>query len=145
LGKNIMDLTQDELSRARADPARPQHGGDVDRLARAEMCAAERSRRDTRFQQDIFASKHTFKDQPRLTDHAFEVAKFFGAKIIRVFSYWRTVDRRSASTRLRGLRTISRTKLRRKPDHRDGERARLQHRHGGRIGEAAECGGAPRI
>ena len=47
---------------------------------------------DTRFQQDIFASKHTFEDQPRLTDHAFMLAKFFGEKIIRVFSYWRTVD-----------------------------------------------------
>jgi sugar phosphate isomerase/epimerase len=47
---------------------------------------------DSRFQHDIFASKHTFDDQPRLTDHALELAEFFGAPIIRVFSYWRTVE-----------------------------------------------------
>ena len=47
---------------------------------------------DGRFQQDVFAAKHTFEDQPRLTDHAFKIAEFFGAKIVRVFSYWRTVE-----------------------------------------------------
>jgi sugar phosphate isomerase/epimerase len=47
---------------------------------------------DTRFQQDIFASTHTFDDQPRLAEHAFKIAKKTGAKIIRVFSYWRTVQ-----------------------------------------------------
>ena len=40
----------------------------------------------------MFASKHTFADQPRLTDRAFEIAKRIGARIVRVFSYWRTVD-----------------------------------------------------
>ena len=34
----------------------------------------------------------TFADQPRLAARAFEIAKRTGAKIIRVFSYWRTVD-----------------------------------------------------
>jgi hypothetical protein len=47
---------------------------------------------DTRFQQDVFASKHTFEQQPWLTDRAFHIAKVTGAKIIRVFSFWRTVD-----------------------------------------------------
>ena len=47
---------------------------------------------DSRFQHDVFASKHTFEDQPRLTEHAFKLAKFFGTRVIRVFSYWRTVD-----------------------------------------------------
>jgi L-ribulose-5-phosphate 3-epimerase len=47
---------------------------------------------DTRFQQDAFASRHTFEDQPRLTARAFEIAERTGAKMIRVFSYWRTVD-----------------------------------------------------
>lgn len=47
---------------------------------------------DTRFQQDVFASRHTFEDQPRLTARAFEIAARTGAGIIRVFSYWRTVD-----------------------------------------------------
>jgi sugar phosphate isomerase/epimerase len=47
---------------------------------------------DTRFQQDAFASRHTFEDQPRLTDRALEIAERTGARMIRVFSYWRTVD-----------------------------------------------------
>lgn len=46
---------------------------------------------DTRFQQDVFASKHTFEDQQRLTTRAFEVAKRCGARIVRVFSYWRVM------------------------------------------------------
>ena len=47
---------------------------------------------DARFQQDIFGSSYTFADQPRLTARAFDVAERTGARIIRVFSYWRTVD-----------------------------------------------------
>jgi L-ribulose-5-phosphate 3-epimerase len=47
---------------------------------------------DERFQQDMFAAKYTFTDQPRLTQRAFEIAKRTGAKIIRVFSYWRVVQ-----------------------------------------------------
>jgi len=46
---------------------------------------------DTRFQHDVFASKHTYEDQPRLTERAFTIAKHLGAPIVRVFSYWRTV------------------------------------------------------
>jgi L-ribulose-5-phosphate 3-epimerase len=45
---------------------------------------------DPRFQQDVFGSSYTFDDQPRLTRRAFEVAEKAGARIIRVFSYWRT-------------------------------------------------------
>jgi sugar phosphate isomerase/epimerase len=47
---------------------------------------------DSRFQQDMFASRHTIADQPRLAARAFAIAKRTGARIIRVFSYWRTVD-----------------------------------------------------
>ena len=47
---------------------------------------------DTRFEHDVFAAKHTPADQPRLTERAIEVAHLFGASIIRVFSYWRTVE-----------------------------------------------------
>ena len=91
-GKNIMDLTQDELSRAR-DILRGRNMEVMSIASPVLKCVLPNAPDvDTRFQQDIFASKHTFQDQPRLTDHAFEVAKFFGAKIIRVFSYWRTVD-----------------------------------------------------
>jgi len=40
----------------------------------------------------VFASKHSFEDQPKLAQRAFEIAKRSGAKIVRVFSYWRVVD-----------------------------------------------------
>jgi sugar phosphate isomerase/epimerase len=47
---------------------------------------------DSRVQHDVFGSTHTFEDQPRLTRRAFEIADRLGARIIRVFSYWRTVE-----------------------------------------------------
>ena len=40
----------------------------------------------------MFASKHTYEDQHRLAQHAFKLAAFFGAPVVRVFSFWRTVD-----------------------------------------------------
>jgi sugar phosphate isomerase/epimerase len=47
---------------------------------------------DSRFQHDVFASKHTFEDQPRLAERAFGIAKRLNARIIRVFSFWRTMQ-----------------------------------------------------
>jgi sugar phosphate isomerase/epimerase len=47
---------------------------------------------DPTLQQDVFGSGYTFTDQPRLADRAFTVAAKTGARIIRVFSYWRTTD-----------------------------------------------------
>jgi sugar phosphate isomerase/epimerase len=43
-------------------------------------------------QQDIFGSAYGFADQPRLAARAFAVARRMGAPIVRVFSYWRTID-----------------------------------------------------
>ena len=43
-------------------------------------------------QQDMFSSAFTFEDQPRLARRAFEIAERTGARIVRVFSYWRTID-----------------------------------------------------
>ena len=45
---------------------------------------------DERLEQDVFGSSYTIDDQPRLSKRAFEIAEMTGAKIIRVFSYWRT-------------------------------------------------------
>ena len=91
-GKNIMDLTDDELSRAR-DMIRQKNMEVISIASPILKCVLPNAPDvDTRFQQDIFNSKHTFEDQPRLSDRAFHIAKFTGAKIIRVFSYWRTVD-----------------------------------------------------
>jgi L-ribulose-5-phosphate 3-epimerase len=91
-GKNIMDLNDDELKRAK--DLLDSRGFEVISIASPllKCVLPDAPEVDTRFQQDIFASKHTYDDQPRLWDHAFKLAHFFGAKIIRVFSYWRTVE-----------------------------------------------------
>jgi len=47
---------------------------------------------DSRFQQDSFNATHTFEDQPRLAERAFDIARRSGAKIVRVFSYWRVIQ-----------------------------------------------------
>jgi L-ribulose-5-phosphate 3-epimerase len=90
-GKNVIDLTDDELDRAiglvRA------RGMEIISIASPllKCVLPDAPEVDARFQQDMFASKHTFVDQPRLTARAFEIARRTGARIIRVFSYWRTV------------------------------------------------------
>src|SRR5580698_11356621 len=90
-GKNIMDLSGDELSRAKELCA--AEGFEVISIASPLLkCVLPNAPAvDTRFQQDVFGSKHTYEDQPRLTEHAFSIAKKMGAPIVRVFSYWRTV------------------------------------------------------
>jgi L-ribulose-5-phosphate 3-epimerase len=90
-GKNIMDLNDDELERTR-DLLREADLPVISIASPLLKCVLPNAPElDSRFQHDIFASKHTYEDQPRLTEHAFALAKFFGARIVRVFSYWRTV------------------------------------------------------
>jgi len=91
-GKNIIDLTDEELDRAKQIVS--QQGMSVISIASPllKCVLPDAPEVDSRFQQDIFASKHTFEDQPRLTGRAFEIAKRMGARIVRVFSYWRTVE-----------------------------------------------------
>jgi L-ribulose-5-phosphate 3-epimerase len=90
-GKNIIDLTDEELERviARVD----EKGMKIISIASPLLkCVLPGSPDvDTRFQQDVFNAKLTFEDQPRLAERAFEIAAKTGAGIIRVFSYWRTV------------------------------------------------------
>ncbi|MBI2688516.1 MAG: sugar phosphate isomerase/epimerase [Acidobacteria bacterium] len=91
-GKNVMDLSGEEMSRLR-DMLQGHKMEAISIASPILKCVLPNAPEiDTRFQQDIFNSKHTFEDQPALTEKAFGIAKFFGAKIIRVFSYWRTVD-----------------------------------------------------
>src|ERR1035438_660043 len=91
-GKNIIDLSDEEVDRAVAIV----RGAGLEILSIASpllKCVLPDSPDvDARFQQDMFAAKHTFADQPRLTARAFEIAQRTGARIIRVFSYWRTVE-----------------------------------------------------
>jgi L-ribulose-5-phosphate 3-epimerase len=105
--KNIMDLDQDELERAR--DLVHNRGFHVVSIASPVMkCVLpDAPEVDTRWQQDAFASKHSYEDQDRLAERAFAIAQFFGAKIVRVFSYWRTVQPEATYDRvsqaLRGL------------------------------------------
>ncbi len=91
-GKNILDLTADELKRAR-DLLEEANLPVVAIASPLLKCVLEPGPAlDTRFERDVFASKHTLADQPRLAERALEIARFFGARIIRVFSYWRTTE-----------------------------------------------------
>jgi len=91
-GKNILDLTDDEVARARQMAAAA--GLEVIALSSPllKCVLPDAPALDARFQHDVFASKHTYGDQPRLARRAFEIAHATGARIIRVFSYWRTVE-----------------------------------------------------
>ncbi len=90
-GKNILDLGKDELERTKE----ALDNAELPVIAIASpllKCVLPKGPElDSRFQHDVFASRHTFEDQPRLTEHAFYVARFFGARVVRVFSFWRTV------------------------------------------------------
>lgn len=91
-GKNIMDLTDAELDDAISLVRKA--GLEVIAIASPilKCTLPDAPPVDERFQQDIFASKHTFADQPKLAQHAFEIAKRTGAKVVRVFSYWKVID-----------------------------------------------------
>src|SRR5579875_2394669 len=91
-GKNILDLSEDELKGAKdaLDAADLKVISIASPLLKCVL--PDSPALDRRFEHDVFASKHTFEDQPRLAERAFEIAQFFGARIIRVFSYWRTVS-----------------------------------------------------
>jgi len=99
-GKNIIDLSDEELDRVIAIA----QGRGVEILSIAspllKCVLPEAPPVDEQFQQDSFASKHAFADQPRLTARAFEIAERTGARIIRVFSYWRTVEPEACFTRI---------------------------------------------
>jgi len=90
--KNIIDLTDEEVDRARDIAA--ERGLDIISIASPLLkCVLPNAPDvDERFQKDVFASAHTFADQPRLFERAMQIAERTGARIIRVFSYWRTVS-----------------------------------------------------
>ena len=91
-GKNVIDLSDAEIDHVRARVE--AHGmtvlGIASPLLKCVLPGAPPV--DPRIQQDSFASSHTFADEPRLTRRAFDIAERTGARMIRVFSYWRTVN-----------------------------------------------------
>jgi sugar phosphate isomerase/epimerase len=91
-GKNVMDLTDAELGRAKA--ILEAHKLEVVSIASPLLkCVLPDSPPlDSRFEHDLFASAHTYDDQPRLMRQAAHIAHKMGAPIIRAFSFWRTID-----------------------------------------------------
>jgi sugar phosphate isomerase/epimerase len=90
--RNMIDLSDEEVDGVRA--AVEAKGMEIISLASPLLkCVLPGSPPlDSRVQHDVFGSPHTFEDQPRLTRRAFEIAGRLGARIIRVFSYWRTTQ-----------------------------------------------------
>jgi sugar phosphate isomerase/epimerase len=88
--KNIMNLSQGELTRARQIIR--GHGLRVSNIASPlfkydlpEMPAPVTQR-------DIFRAQFTDQDTDRLLGKAIDLAHFFDTKLIRIFSYWRVAD-----------------------------------------------------
>jgi sugar phosphate isomerase/epimerase len=90
-GKNIVDLTDEELERAIAMVR--GRGLEIVSIASPLLkCVLPGAPEvEERFQKDMFAAAYGFDDQPRVAARAFEIARRAGAGIVRVFSYWRTV------------------------------------------------------
>lgn len=90
--KNIVDLAPDQIARMRraADAA----GLRILSVASPvfKCTHPEGGAIDHRFEQDAFHAAHTFADQPRILDRAMQVALELGASIVRVFSFWRTME-----------------------------------------------------
>jgi sugar phosphate isomerase/epimerase len=91
-GKNILDLSEKELTRA--ERILQTRGFQVISIASPLLkCELPGSPPlDERFQHDTFGSTYVFEDQWKLAERTFDIARRLGAKIVRVFSYWRTVE-----------------------------------------------------
>jgi sugar phosphate isomerase/epimerase len=91
-GKNIMNLTDDEVRRAME--VLQAKGIRVLGLSSPilKCTLPEGGEVDSRFQQDIFGAAFTMDDQPRLVERAIQLCELTGARLVRVFSFWRTVD-----------------------------------------------------
>ena len=91
-GSNILDLSEQELDHAKA--ILDAHGLKVISIASPLLkCVLPGSPPlDSRFERDLFASAHTWEDQPKLLAKACRIAHRMGAPIIRVFSFWRAAE-----------------------------------------------------
>jgi L-ribulose-5-phosphate 3-epimerase len=133
-GKNIIDLTNEEVRRAREQVE--AHGMRVLGIASPllKCVLPDGPPVDERFQQDVFGSTYTYEDQPRLTRRAFEIAHLAGAGIIRVFSYWRTIDPPREYGRIAAaLRALA------DEAHTRGVVIGLENEHACNVGTAAEA------
>jgi sugar phosphate isomerase/epimerase len=91
-GKNVIDLSDVELDRA-TSMIRAAGMRVLSIASPVLKCVLpDAPPLDPRFQQDTFAARYGFDDQPALARRAFGIAQRTGASIVRVFSYWRTID-----------------------------------------------------
>ena len=93
-GKNIVELTDAEITAARE--AVERRGMRIVSIASPllKYVLAGGPEIDPRFHQDVFGASYTFADHGRLTQRAMDAAQALGARIIRVFSFWRTSEPR---------------------------------------------------
>lgn len=98
--ENIMNLSQEELTRARG--LIRKRGVRVSAIASPifkynlpEMPARENERRDT------FRASFTDQDTEDLLHRAFDLARFFATNKLRIFSYWRVDDPEKAYPHVR--------------------------------------------
>jgi len=99
-GKNIMNLPQEELGRARkliedsglhvSDIASP-----IFKWNLPQMPAKTDEKRDT------FNASFVEADADRLLEQSFRLARFFGTRQVRIFSYWRVAEPEKAYSLVR--------------------------------------------
>ena len=99
-GKNIMNLSPDEVAKAKR--LIDEHGLQVSDIASPlfkwnlpKMPAHGNEKRDE------FRASFTEEDASRLLDRSFELARSFGTRKIRIFSYWRVPDPEKAYSYVR--------------------------------------------
>jgi sugar phosphate isomerase/epimerase len=90
-GKNLMNSPKEDLDRARDLLAK--HAIHVSEIASPlfkwncpQMPAKADEKRDT------FSASFTEQDAEKLLDRSFELARFFGTRMVRIFTYWRVED-----------------------------------------------------
>jgi sugar phosphate isomerase/epimerase len=91
-GKNIIDHTDREIDAVRASVE--ARGMRILSIASPVLkCTLpDAPPVASHIQQDMFSATSAFDDQPALARRAFEIAEGSGARLVRVFSFWRTID-----------------------------------------------------
>jgi sugar phosphate isomerase/epimerase len=90
-GKNLMNSPKEDLDRARDLLAKhaiqvSEIGSPLFKWNCPQMPAKANEKRDS------FSAAFTEQDADQLLDHSFELARFFGTRMVRIFTFWRVAD-----------------------------------------------------
>ena len=98
--KNIVDMNDEEIRQV--EQLAQEFGLEVVSIASPvfKCTLPDGGDIDHRFEQDAFHSAHTYDDQPRILERSLELANIFEAPIVRVFSFWRTVEPEKITSRI---------------------------------------------